>query len=97
MNEQLQLLIDLQHIDLKIHSLDEKMHIIPLQIEELQKGSDVQKHEYEVKVQATKGIEKGKRAPGGFMLAAGCTISPLTPSYNYWVMQKALEDFGWYD
>jgi len=42
-------------------------------------------------------IEKGKKAPGGFMLAAGCTISPLTPSYNYWVMQKSLEDFGWYD
>ena len=42
-------------------------------------------------------IEKGKKAPGGFMLAAGCSISPLTPPYNYWVMQKALDDFGWYD
>jgi uroporphyrinogen decarboxylase len=41
-------------------------------------------------------IEKGKRAPGGFMLGAGCSISPLTPSYNYWAMHKALDDFGWY-
>ena len=40
-------------------------------------------------------IEKGKRAPGGFMLAAGCSISPNTPSYNYWTMHKALEVFGW--
>ena len=61
MNVQLQLLIDLQHIDLKIHGLDKKMHKIPLQIEELQKGSDIQKREYEVKAQATEDIEKGKR------------------------------------
>ena len=61
MNEQLQLLIDLQHIDLKVHGLNEKMHKIPLRIEELQKGSDIQKHEYEVKVEAIEDIEKGKR------------------------------------
>lgn len=39
-------------------------------------------------------IEKGKRAPGGFMLAAGCTISPFTPNNNFGAMHKALEDFG---
>jgi uroporphyrinogen decarboxylase len=42
-------------------------------------------------------IEKGKKAPSGYMLGAGCTISPLTPSYNFWSMQKALNDFGWYE
>jgi len=41
-------------------------------------------------------IEKGKKASGGFMLAAGCGVSPLTPPYSYWAMHKALDDFGWY-
>ena len=41
-------------------------------------------------------IEKGKKAPSGYMLGAGCTISPLTPSHSFWTMQKALEDFGRY-
>ena len=42
-------------------------------------------------------IEKGKRAPGGFMLGAGCSISPLTPSENFEAMHIALNDFGWYE
>ncbi len=42
-------------------------------------------------------IEKGKKAKGGFMLASGCCVPPATPSYNYYIMQKALNDFGWYD
>jgi len=61
LNVQLQLLIDLQHIDLKIHSLDKKIHNIPLRIEELQKESDIQKREYEGKVQSKEAFEKGKR------------------------------------
>jgi uroporphyrinogen decarboxylase len=42
-------------------------------------------------------IEKGKEAPGGFMLGAGCSISPLTPSENFEAMHSALNDFGWYE
>lgn len=61
MNTRLQLLIDLQHIDLKIFGLDEEMFKIPQQIEELQKGSDEQKLEYEAKLQAAENIEKAKR------------------------------------
>ena len=41
-------------------------------------------------------IEKGKKALGGSMLAPGCTMSPFTSSYNYWVMHKALNEYGWY-
>lgn len=41
-------------------------------------------------------IEKGKELKSGFMLAPGCFISPKTPAYNYWLMQKALLEFGWY-
>lgn len=39
-------------------------------------------------------IEKGKRAPRGFMLSSGCEVSPETPGYHIYVMQKALQDFG---
>jgi len=42
-------------------------------------------------------IEKGKKAPRGFMLSSGCEVSPKTPGYNVYMMQKALNDFGWYE
>ena len=41
-------------------------------------------------------IEKGKKAPRGFMLAADCEIPPSTPPYNVYMMRKAIDDFGWY-
>ncbi len=42
-------------------------------------------------------IEKGKYAPRGYILTAGCDIPPLVPPYNIYVMMKAVNDFGWYD
>ena len=42
-------------------------------------------------------IEKGKRIPGGFILAPGCAMAPRAPSYNVWMMTKAVNDFGWYE
>lgn len=49
---------------------------------------------YEISKQC---IEKGKQAPRGFMLMAGCEVSPMTPPYNIHVMAKAVNEFGWYD
>ena len=43
-----------------------------------------------------KTIEKGKKAPGGFILGPGCEFPPRTPPYNAWMIMKALNDFGWY-
>jgi len=42
-------------------------------------------------------IEKGRKIPGGFILSAGCGMPPRAPSYNVWMMTKAVNDFGWYD
>jgi uroporphyrinogen decarboxylase len=42
-------------------------------------------------------IEKGKKIPGGFILAAGCELPPKAPPYNVWMMTKAINDFGWYE
>jgi len=41
-------------------------------------------------------IEEAKHAPRGYILTAGCDVSPLTSPYNIYVMVKALNDFGWY-
>jgi len=41
-------------------------------------------------------IEEAKYAPRGYILTAGCDVSPLTPPYNIYVMVKAINDFGWY-
>jgi len=42
-------------------------------------------------------IEKGKKLPGGFILAPGCGLPPKAPPYNVWTLTKAVNDFGWYD
>jgi len=42
-------------------------------------------------------IEKGKKAPGGFILSTGCEISPSTPPEKLHAMTKAVNDFGWYN
>jgi uroporphyrinogen decarboxylase len=39
-------------------------------------------------------IEKGKKAPRGFMFSAGCELAPETPGYHLFVVQKALDQFG---
>jgi len=41
-------------------------------------------------------IEKGKKAPRGFMLSSGCEVSPETPGYHVYLMKKALDEFGSY-
>ncbi|MFC1919920.1 uroporphyrinogen decarboxylase family protein [Chloroflexota bacterium] len=42
-------------------------------------------------------IKKGRKHPGGFMLAPGCEMPPKAPSYNVWTMMKAISDLGWYE
>lgn len=51
----------------------------------------------EIHLLCKEAIEKGKKAPKGFMLSSGCEVSPETPGYHIHVMQKALRDFGGYD
>ena len=45
---------------------------------------------------ARQAIEKGKKAPRGFILGTGCELPPMSPPYNVYMMRKATEDFGWY-
>jgi uroporphyrinogen decarboxylase len=42
-------------------------------------------------------IEKGKKAPGGFVLGPGCGLPVNSPPTNMYAMTKAINDFGWYD
>jgi len=44
----------------------------------------------------TDAIKKGKKAPHGFMLSSGCEVSPETPGYHVYMMQKAIQDVGGY-
>lgn len=41
-------------------------------------------------------IEKGKKAPGGFILGQGCHLL-AAPPVNVFAMTRAINDFGWYD
>jgi uroporphyrinogen decarboxylase len=41
-------------------------------------------------------IEKGKKAPRGFMFSSGCEVSPETPGYHVYLIKKAIEEFGLY-
>ena len=47
--------------------------------------------------QAKLCIIKGKKHPGGFILAPGCELPIMAPPYNVWMLKKAINDFGWYD
>ncbi len=49
---------------------------------------------FEVYDLCRKAIEKGKKAPRGFMLMSGCEIPPDSPPYNVYVMRKAIDDHG---
>lgn len=42
-------------------------------------------------------IEKGKKAPRGYALMAGCALPPKAPLENVYMMKKAVDDFGWYN
>jgi uroporphyrinogen decarboxylase len=41
-------------------------------------------------------IEKGKKAPGGFMLGPGCHLL-MAPPVNVFAVTKAVNDLGWYE
>ena len=41
-------------------------------------------------------IEKGKKAPRGFMLSSGCETPPEAIPYNLYTMRKAIDDHGYY-
>jgi uroporphyrinogen decarboxylase len=43
-----------------------------------------------------KCIEKGKEIPAGYILAPGCDLPPRAPSYNVWMMTKAVNELGRY-
>jgi uroporphyrinogen decarboxylase len=47
--------------------------------------------------QSIECIEKGKKAPRGFILTPACELPPASPSCNVWAMKKAINDFGWYE
>ena len=42
-------------------------------------------------------IEKGKRLGGRFIFAPGCELPPLAPLENIKMINRAVNDFGWYD
>jgi uroporphyrinogen decarboxylase len=42
-------------------------------------------------------IEKGKKAPGGFVLGPSCGFPISPPPVNVYAMTKAVHDFGWYE
>ena len=41
-------------------------------------------------------LQKGRKAPGGFMLAPGCELPAKAPPYNIWTIMRAINDLGWY-
>jgi uroporphyrinogen decarboxylase len=42
-------------------------------------------------------LEKGKHAPRGYILTAGCDVPPLAPPYNVYMIMKAVNEAGRYD
>jgi len=51
----------------------------------------------EVYEQARACIERGRKHPGGFMLAPGCEMPPKAPPFNVWTIFRAVSEFGWYE
>jgi uroporphyrinogen decarboxylase len=43
---------------------------------------------------AIKCIEEGREAPRGFILMTACETPPLTPPYNFYMINKAIRDLG---
>lgn len=41
-------------------------------------------------------VQKGRKAPGGFVLSAGCELPPMVPPANVFAITKAVNDQGWY-
>lgn len=42
-------------------------------------------------------IEKGKRAPGGYIFSTGCELPKAAPPANVFAITKAVRDHGWYE
>ena len=55
----------------------------------IQTGTPVQVYEL-----CRQAIEKGKKAPGGFILGPGCDLPVNAPPVNVYAMTKAAHDFG---
>ena len=49
-----------------------------------------------VYAETIKTIESGMKCNGGFMLAPGCEMPPMTPEENIWALMQAVSDVGWY-
>jgi len=48
----------------------------------------------EISERCRENIEKGKRAPRGFMFSVGCELAPETPGYHLHLVHQALERNG---
>ncbi len=42
-------------------------------------------------------VDQGKKAPAGFVLAAGCELPIAAPPVNLYAITKAVADHGWYE
>ena len=42
-------------------------------------------------------IQRGKKLPGGFIFSTGCQFPPRASLENVRAMNKAVDDFGWYE
>jgi uroporphyrinogen-III decarboxylase len=51
----------------------------------------------EVYKAAEKRILASKDAPNGYILMTACETPSSTPPYNYYMLTKAINDFGFYD
>ncbi|MEJ2740051.1 MAG: uroporphyrinogen decarboxylase family protein, partial [Dehalococcoidia bacterium] len=43
-----------------------------------------------------KVVEEGKKIQGGYIFSPGCDLPPRSPIENIRMMNKAVDDFGWY-
>lgn len=44
-----------------------------------------------------KVVEDGKKLPTGYIFSPGCELPPRSPIENIKMMNKAVDDFGWYE
>jgi uroporphyrinogen decarboxylase len=42
-------------------------------------------------------VEQGKKIEGGYIFSTGCDLPPRSPVENVRMMNKAVDDYGWYD
>jgi len=69
-------------------------HVIVGNVEPAMIQEGTQEQVYEL---SRKCIEKGRKCPGGFMLAPGCGLPPRAPVDNIRAMMQAVSDHGWYE